>query len=156
MRRSQTGALAGICGGGLVIASTYLVEWGYFSIPGATGSATLAAFSSHPGWFGAAAAVMTAGSGLLIAASLVSLLASRESTVKVACGVAMTIGTLTVLIAFIKSWVLPSDLWSHGTAIGLCLAGAALGALGSRLTLMGVSGALRPWHRREVKSLPSS
>src|SRR5579864_3589021 len=66
----RLGGVTAICGGGLTIASTYLVAWGFWVDPlevPTRGSDTLAQLSEHMGgWFGMATAVMTAGGALLV------------------------------------------------------------------------------------------
>lgn len=127
----RLGGVAAICGGGLTIASTYLVAWGFWVDPlevPTRGSDTLAQLSEHMGgWFGIATAVMTAGGALLVAAGLLSILLPGSRLI---CGISLSLGSLTVLLATIKSLGLPSEL-SRGSAITLCVLGATLGGLGA-------------------------
>ena len=136
MRLSRVGGMIAVCGGGLTIASTYLVVWGFWSDPlevPARGSDTLAQLSEHAGgWLGMATAVMTTGGALLVGAGLLSILLPRSRSI---FGISLSIGSLTVLFAAIKSLGLPTEL-SRGSAISLCLLGATLGGLGAAAALI--------------------
>lgn len=132
----RLGGVTAICGGGLTIASTYLVAWGFWVDPlevPTRGSDTLAQLSEHMGgWFGMATAVMTTGSALLVAGGLLSILLPGSRLI---CGISLSLGSLTVLLATIKSLGLPTEL-SRGSANTLCLLGATLGGLGAAAALI--------------------
>ena len=127
----RLGGVIAICGGGLTIASTYLVAWGFWVDPlevPTRGSDTLAQLSEHMGgWLGMATAVMTTGGALLVVVGLLSILLPRSRLV---CGISLSLGSLTVLFATIESLGLPTEL-SRGSALLLCLLGATLGGLGA-------------------------
>jgi polyferredoxin len=132
----RLGGVTAICGGGLTIASTYLVAWGFWVDPlevPTRGSDTLAQLSEHMGgWFGMATAVMTTGGALLVAAGLLSILLPGSRLI---CGISLSLGSLTVLVATNESLGLPTEL-SRGSAITLCLLGATLGGLGAAAALI--------------------
>lgn len=132
----RLGGVIAICGGGLTIASTYLVAWGFWVDPlevPTRGSDTLARLSEHMGgWLGMATAVMTTGGALLVAAGLLTILLPRSRFI---CGISLSLGSLTVLFATIRSLGLPTEL-SRGSAISLCLLGATLGGLGAAAALI--------------------
>lgn len=127
-----------MCGGGLAVASTYLVSWGVLSLnpqllTGTGGSYTLARFSEYlGGWFGLAAAVMVTGGALLVAAGALSLIFPRSRPI---CGIAFGLGSLMLLLAAVKSVGLPSNAFALGPAIWLCLIGAVAGAFSAVVVL---------------------
>lgn len=132
----RLGGVIAICGGGLTIAGTYLVAWGFWVDPlevPTRGSDTLAQLSGHMGgWFGMATAVMTTGGALIVAAGVFSILLSGSRLI---CSISLSLGSLTVLLATIKSLGLPTEL-SRGSAVTLCLLGATLGGLGAAAALI--------------------
>jgi hypothetical protein len=167
---ARLGALISFASGALAIVSAHLVTWATITFsPGFLNllrpvDFTLAGLSTYTGtgWYRHAAIKMDLGGCLLVAGSVLVLIAPRHQLARLVGGCGAVLGALIVAFAAIKS-VGPAGTrtafldacWTRGPAMWISLASAVAGAAGALMTLLPMTIGTREGNGPHVELIDS-